>query len=140
MISVFEGVGSHSAGKMSKEDLVRLTECACPGYGSCAGMFTANSMNCLGEVLGFALPGNGTIPATTKVEDEIRQFKLNPERLGLVKDAAKTIVSLMEQKVRPLDILTEKGFAVVDDPTAHVDMNVTVLYLFNTFPIFNNGF
>ncbi len=109
LISIFEGVGKHSVGKMSDEKLDELTESACPGYGSCAGMFTANSMNCLGEVLGFALPGNGTITATSRVEGAKRQFQLNPERIELVKKAARKIVYLMENKVRPLDILNKKS-------------------------------
>ncbi len=109
LISVFEAVGKYSAGKMSKRELEKLTEAACPGYGSCAGMFTANSMNCLGEVLGFALPGNGTIPAARRVKSKERQFQLNPERINLVKEAAKTIIFLMENKIRPLDILTRES-------------------------------
>ncbi|HOL73920.1 MAG TPA: dihydroxy-acid dehydratase, partial [Bryobacteraceae bacterium] len=63
LITVFEGVGKNSVGKMSDAELRALAEKACPGCGSCSGMFTANSMNCLGEVIGLALPGNGTIPA-----------------------------------------------------------------------------
>ena len=85
LISIFEAVGEQSVGKMSLADLEDLAECACPGYGSCAGMFTANSMNCLGEVLGFALPGNGTIPATMRVSGEKRQFELNPARIALAR-------------------------------------------------------
>ena len=106
LISVFEGVGSESAGKMSRRKLERLTETACPGYGSCAGMFTANSMNCLGEVLGFALPGNGTIPATRRIPGKIRQFQLNPERIKLVKAAGERLLYLLKNDIRPLDILT----------------------------------
>ena len=63
LISVFEGVGAVKAGRMTEGELAELADCACPGCGSCAGMFTANSMNCLSEALGLALPGNGTIPA-----------------------------------------------------------------------------
>ncbi|MEJ2629085.1 MAG: dihydroxy-acid dehydratase, partial [bacterium] len=109
LISVFEAVGKYSSGQMSKEELEELTEFACPGYGSCAGMFTANSMNCLGEVLGFALPGNGTIPATEKVQGKIRQFSLNPERVDLIKQAARKVIHLMENKIKPLDILTRES-------------------------------
>ncbi len=105
LISVFEGVGSESAGKMSRRKLERLTETACPGYGSCSGMFTANSMNCLGEVLGFALPGNGTIPATRRIPGKIRQFQLNPERIKLVKAAGNRLLHLLKNDIRPLDIL-----------------------------------
>ncbi|MFH2138485.1 MAG: dihydroxy-acid dehydratase [Candidatus Omnitrophota bacterium] len=107
LISVFEGVGENSVGKMSRKKLEQLTESACPGYGSCSGMFTANSMNCLGEVLGFALPGNGTIPATSRVKGQTRQFKLNPKRIELFKQAAKKIVQLQKNNIRPLDILTK---------------------------------
>ena len=63
LISVFEGVGKVAAGTMTEQELGELEACACPGAGSCAGMFTANSMNCLSEALGIGLPGNGTIPA-----------------------------------------------------------------------------
>jgi len=107
LISVFEGVGKYSVGKMSKEKLESLAKSACPGYGSCAGMFTANSMNCLGEVLGFALPGNGTIPATSRIKGQTRQFQINPERIKIIKDAAKRIVYLWKNKICPLDILTK---------------------------------
>ena len=65
LITVFEGVGAVKAGRMSEAELLEIEECACPGCGSCAGMFTANSMNCLSEALGLALPGNGTIPAVS---------------------------------------------------------------------------
>ncbi|HSV43607.1 MAG TPA: dihydroxy-acid dehydratase, partial [Candidatus Bathyarchaeia archaeon] len=109
LISVFEGVGQHAVGKLSTEKLEELTEYACPGYGSCSGMFTANSMNCLTEVLGVALPGNGTIPATQRVPDAKRQFTLNPERIQLIKDSARTLISLMNKKVRPLDIITKQA-------------------------------
>ncbi len=107
LISVFEGVGKYSVGKMSKEKLESLAESACPGYGSCAGMFTANSMNCLGEALGFSLPGNGTIPATIRIKGQTRQFQINPERIKIINDAAKRIVYLWKNKICPLDILTK---------------------------------
>jgi len=107
LISIFEAVGKYSAGKIAKKELEKLTECACPGYGSCAGMFTANSMNCLGEALGFALPGNGTIPATRRIKGKQRQYQINPERVKLIKAAAKKITFLMKKKILPLDILTK---------------------------------
>ncbi len=107
LISVFEGVGQHSVGKMKTKDLEKLAEVACPGYGSCAGMFTANSMNCLGEALGFALPGNGTITATQRVKGKTRQFKLNPKRINLAKDAARKLIQLLKKNIRPLDLLTK---------------------------------
>ena len=106
LISVFEGVGRNSVGKMTCRQLDKLTELACPGYGSCSGMFTANSMNCLGEVLGFALPGNGTVPATVRVKGSNRQFKINPARIKLVKQAARKLVYLMKKNILPLDILS----------------------------------
>ena len=105
LISVFEGVGQHSAGKMSKKALESLTSCACPSFGSCSGMFTANSMNCLGEVLGFALPGNGTITATVPVKGKKNQYKINPKRIELVKKASSQLLYLLKKKIRPLDIL-----------------------------------
>ncbi len=104
LISIFEGVGKYSAGNMSQGALERLTSCACPSFGSCSGMFTANSMNCLGEVLGFALPGNGTITATVAVSGK-HQFKINPKRIELVRQAARRLLFLLEKDIRPLDIL-----------------------------------
>ncbi len=107
LISVFEGVGAHSAGKMESKELEQLTECACPGYGSCSGLFTAKSMNCLGEALGFALPGNGTIPATVRTEGCVRQFDIHPDRTELARRSARRLLSLMKSKIRPLDVLKE---------------------------------
>ncbi|MEA2015540.1 MAG: dihydroxy-acid dehydratase [Actinomycetota bacterium] len=109
LISVFEAVGRYSSGKMKKKELEKLAEYACPGYGSCAGMFTANSMNSLGEVLGFALPGNGSIPATTRMKGERRQFKINPDRINLVREAADKVIYLVKNKIRPMDILSRKS-------------------------------
>ena len=71
MISVFEGVGALASGKIDEERLLELEQLACPACGSCAGMFTANSMNCLCEALGIALPGNGTILATAPERREL---------------------------------------------------------------------
>ncbi|MEK7409271.1 MAG: dihydroxy-acid dehydratase, partial [Acidobacteriota bacterium] len=107
LISVFEGVGRHAAGKMTDAELEQLAERACPGCGSCAGMFTANSMNCLGEALGLALPGNGTIPAERWRDDG--GTELNPERIELVKRAAHALKRCLEQNLRPLDIITEQA-------------------------------
>jgi len=109
LISVFEGVGKYSVGKLSRSRLESITCSACPGYGSCAGMFTANSMNCLGEVLGFALPGNGTVTATSRIKGKVRQFRLNPKRLTLARNAARTLINLMKKNIRPLDILTRQS-------------------------------
>ncbi|KAF5058123.1 Dihydroxy-acid dehydratase [anaerobic digester metagenome] len=99
LITVFEGVGKVRSGAMTEEDLERMEECACPGCGSCAGMFTANSMNCLSEALGLALPGNGTIPAPTSA------------RIRLAKDAGMQVMTLVERNIRPRDIVTEKSVA-----------------------------
>lgn len=94
LISVFEAVGSVSAGNMSEERLREIERVACPTCGSCSGMFTANSMNCLCEALGMALPGNGTAMA------------LSPEREALARQAAQQIMVLLEKDIRPLDIVT----------------------------------
>ncbi|MCS7315791.1 MAG: dihydroxy-acid dehydratase, partial [Bryobacterales bacterium] len=107
LITVFEGVGRHAAGKMSEDELRRLTERACPGCGSCSGMFTANSMNCLSEALGLALPGNGTITAERWREDG--RTELNPERIALVRRAAHVLKRCLEQNIRPLDIVNEQA-------------------------------
>jgi dihydroxy-acid dehydratase len=109
LITVFEGVGKHSAGKMSDAELRALAERACPGCGSCAGMFTANSMNCLGEVIGVALPGNGTIPAERWVGKAPRTTELNPERVEISRRAAHALKRCLENNVRPLDIVTEQA-------------------------------
>ena len=109
LISVFEGVGKHSAGKMSLDELAGLAEKACPSCGSCSGMFTANSMNCLAEVIGLALPGNGTIPAARWVTGDQRATELNPERLELVRKAAHVLKDCLEKNRRPLDVVTEQA-------------------------------
>ncbi len=96
--SVFEMVGKCMAGKATEEELHAVENAACPGCGSCAGMFTANTMNCMMEVLGLALPGNGTIPA------------VYAERDRLAKDAGRTIMSLVEKDIKPRDILTMEAF------------------------------
>ncbi|MCH8023381.1 MAG: dihydroxy-acid dehydratase [Candidatus Marinimicrobia bacterium] len=94
LIAVFEGVGRYQAGEISEQQLNELEISACPGCGSCAGMFTANSMNCLLEALGIALPGNGTILA------------MDPRRTDLVHRAGQRIVDLVEQDLKPRDIIT----------------------------------
>ena len=94
LISVFEAVGEYEQRKISKKELVRLEDCACPSVGSCAGMFTANTMNCLAEVLGLALPGNGTILAVDK------------RREKLYRESGKKIVELVRRNVKPRDIIT----------------------------------
>ena len=109
LISVFEAVGKHSAGQMSETELRQLTERACPSYGSCSGMFTANSMNCLAEVVGLALPGNGTIPAARWVDDHSNATELNPDRIALVRKAAHLLKDCLENKILPLDVVTEQA-------------------------------
>lgn len=99
LITVFEGVGKVRNGTMTESELERMEECACPGCGSCAGMFTANSMNCLSEAIGLALPGNGTIPASTSA------------RIRLAKKAGMQVMTLVEHNIRPRDIVTEKSVA-----------------------------
>ena len=96
--SVFEAVGAVRAGKMSAEDLTRIEQAACPTCGSCAGMFTANSMNCLTESLGMALPGNGTIPAVMSA------------RLRLANEAGARAVELWREGIRPRQIMTDQAF------------------------------
>jgi dihydroxy-acid dehydratase len=97
LISVFEAVGQYSAGKINDEELETIEESACPGCGSCSGMFTANSMNCLSEALGFALPGNGTILA------------IDPRRNDLVREASRRIIDLVKKDIKPRDILTRSS-------------------------------
>ncbi len=109
LISIFEGVGQYSAGKISEKQLQCIAENACPSCGSCAGMFTANSMNCLAEVLGFALPGNGTVTANARVKGQKRFTKLNPARINLVKESARRLIYLLKKNIRPLDILTKEA-------------------------------
>lgn len=109
LISVFEGVGQYAAGKITEEKLVELTETACLTCGSCAGLFTANSMNCLAEVIGLALPGNGTIPAASWINKEKGEYEINPERIKLVEKTAEVIEYLIKNKIRPLDIVTKEA-------------------------------
>lgn len=96
--SVFEGVGMKAAGKISDGELLEVEDNACPGCGSCSGMFTANTMNCMMEALGLGLTGNGTIPA------------VHAGRIRLAKDAGRAIMGLIEKNIRPRDILTTKAF------------------------------
>ncbi len=98
LISVFEGVGQYSAGKINDEELKDLENHGCPTCGSCSGMFTANSMNCLAEALGLALPGNGTILA------------VDSRRENLAKKAGKQILSLVEKDIKPSNILDRSSF------------------------------
>ncbi len=98
LISVFEGIGEVRSGKMTEEELCQLEDEACPTCGSCAGMFTANSMNCLSEAIGLSLPGNGTIPA------------VSAKRIRLAKITGKRIVEMVSEGLCPRDICTEKAF------------------------------
>jgi dihydroxy-acid dehydratase len=97
LITIGEGVAQFNAGKITEEQLKELERTGCPGQGSCSGMFTANSMNCLCEAIGMALPGNGTILA------------VDPKRQELYKAAGKQIMSLVEEDIKPLDIINEKS-------------------------------
>ncbi|MFH0726140.1 MAG: dihydroxy-acid dehydratase [Pseudomonadota bacterium] len=106
LISVFEGVGKRAAEKISEAELDVLAETSCPGCGSCAGMFTANSMNCLAEAVGLALPGNGTITAEVWADEDKIRTRLNPDRISLIKGAAGAVKWCLENDVRPLDIIT----------------------------------
>ncbi|WP_394282562.1 dihydroxy-acid dehydratase, partial [Frisingicoccus sp.] len=96
--SMFEAVGSHAAGTMTEEQVDEFVNKVCPTCGSCSGMYTANSMNCLTEVLGMGLQGNGTIPAVYS------------ERLRLAKHAGMKVMEMLEKNIRPRDIMTEKAF------------------------------
>ncbi|ODG93414.1 MULTISPECIES: dihydroxy-acid dehydratase [Bacillaceae] len=118
LASVFEGVGAFKSGKMSVEELLDIEKSACPTCGSCSGMFTANSMNCIMEMLGVALPYNGTILATSK------------DRHQLIRDAAVHLMDCIENDIKPRDIITKEA---IDDAFA-LDMAMggstnTVLHL-----------
>ena len=118
LISVFEGVGKRSKGLIDDEELLALEQEGCPTCGSCAGLFTANSMNCILEVLGLALPGNGSILA------------VDPRREGILRSAAERIVDMVKVDLKPRDIVTRRAF---DDAFA-LDMAMggstnTVLHL-----------
>lgn len=117
--NTFEAAGKFAAGKMSAEELDRFEHNTCPGCGSCSGLFTANTMNSLSEVLGMALPGNGTIPAA-----------YTGSRIRLAKEAGRVILDLIEKDIKPRDILTKKAF----ENAITVDMGIggssnTVLHL-----------
>ena len=116
--SVFEAVGSVKAGKMSAAELAELEMEACPGCGSCSGMFTANSMNCITEVLGMGLPGNGTVPAVAAA------------RIRLAKKAGMRVLELVRENLTPDKILTAEAFtnALTVDMALGCSTN-TVLHL-----------
>ena len=116
---MFEAAGQYESGKISAEELDAMEHAACPGYGSCAGLFTANTMNCLTEALGLALPGNGTIPAAN-----------SGARKMLAKRSGALIVDLIKRDIKPRDILSLKSF----ENAITVDMGIggssnTVLHL-----------
>ncbi|NLG36542.1 MAG: dihydroxy-acid dehydratase [Clostridiales bacterium] len=98
LTGVFEAVGACAAGRMDSRELTAIEDSSCPGCGSCAGMFTANSMNCLSEALGMALPGNGTIPAVMAA------------RLRLAKESGMKLMELVRRDIRPSAILTREAF------------------------------
>jgi dihydroxy-acid dehydratase len=118
LISVFEGVGKVKVGKMPQTELKALEDCACPGCGSCAGMFTANSMNCVTEAIGLGLPGNGTIPA------------VQAARRRLAKEAGEKIMQLLKKGIKPRDIATLAAFrnAIAVDMALGCSTN-TVLHI-----------
>jgi dihydroxy-acid dehydratase len=118
LITVFESVGAVLSGDMTEDQLCRIEDAACPTCGSCAGMFTANSMNCLTEAVGMGLPGNGTIPAVMSA------------RIRLAKEAGMKIIELLEKDITPSKIMTEQAFqnALVVDMALGCSTN-TVLHL-----------
>jgi dihydroxy-acid dehydratase len=118
LISVFEGVGAVKAGRMTQKTLKALEDCACPGCGSCSGMYTANSMNCVTEALGLGLPGNGTIPA------------IDAARRRLAKQAGMKVMELVRKEIRPRDVATPAAFrnAIAVDMALGCSTN-TVLHI-----------
>jgi len=118
LITVFESVGAVLSGEMTEKQLSQVEDAACPTCGSCAGMFTANSMNCLTEAVGMGLPGNGTIPAVMSA------------RIRLAKEAGMQILRLLENNIRPSDIMTDQAFknALTVDMALGCSTN-TVLHL-----------
>ncbi|GBC60022.1 dihydroxy-acid dehydratase [Desulfonema ishimotonii] len=118
LITVFEAVGAVLSGKMTEEELTEVEEAACPTCGSCSGMFTANSMNCLTEAIGMGLPGNGTIPAVMAA------------RIRLAKQAGMQVMEMWEKEITPRKIMTEKAFqnALAVDMALGCSTN-TVLHL-----------
>lgn len=116
--TVFEAVGLAEAGKITKEDMDKLEEVACPGCGSCAGLFTANSMNCLTEALGIALPGNGTVPA------------VDSRRYTIARESGQIVLDLLKKDITARKILDKKAFrnAIAADMAIGASSN-TVLHL-----------
>ena len=118
LITVFEGVGAVKSGKMTARQLKEIEDCACPGCGSCSGMYTANTMNCMTEALGMGLPGNGTVLA------------VDSARMRLAKEAGMKIMELLKKNIRPRDIATLAAFknAIAVDMALGGSTN-TVLHL-----------
>lgn len=116
LVSVFEAVGRHARGEMDDQELKGIEDCACPGAGSCAGLFTANSMNSLAEVLGVALPGNGTIPA------------VHAARIRLAKESGMAAVKLVEHGITPRELVNRDSFinAVAADLALGGSSNTTL--------------
>jgi dihydroxy-acid dehydratase len=118
LITVFEGVGKVKSGRMSQKELNAIEDCACPGCGSCSGMYTANSMNCVTEALGMGLPGNGTVPA------------VHAARIRLAKTAGMKILELVKKDITPRKIVTPDAFrnAIAVDMALGCSTN-TVLHI-----------
>lgn len=118
LVTLFEGIGRVKANTMTLDDLAELEDAACPGCGSCAGMFTANSMNCLTEALGLGLPGNGTLPAVSAA------------RIRLAKHTGMAVMHLLAEDIKPRDIATREAFenAVAIDMALGCSTN-TVLHV-----------
>mgnify|MGYP000797279732 FL=1 len=113
--SMFEAVGSYSAGTMTAEDVNEFECKACPTCGSCSGMYTANSMNCLTEALGMGLPGNGTIPAVYS------------ERLKLAKHAGMAVMDMYRKNIRPRDIITKE--AIINALTVDMALGLSLIHI-----------
>ncbi len=116
LVSVFEAVGRHARGEIDDKELKGIEDCACPGAGSCAGLFTANSMNSLAEALGVALPGNGTVPA------------VHAARIRLAKESGAAVVNLVEKGLSPRDLVDADSFrnAVAADLALGGSSNTTL--------------
>ena len=125
LVSVFEGVGKHQAGDIDDAQLKELEDLSCPTCGSCSGMFTANSMNCLMEAIGLALPGNGTILA------------VDPARHELAKSAAKQLLQLIKSDIKPSDIVTEAS--IKNAITLDVAMGGSTNTILHTLAIVNEA-
>ena len=125
LVSVFEGVGKHQAGEINDAQLKELEDLSCPTCGSCSGMFTANSMNCLMEAIGLALPGNGTILA------------VDPARHELAKTAAKQLLQLIKSDIKPSDIVTEAS--IKNAITLDVAMGGSTNTILHTLAIVNEA-